>query len=54
MVHVSDDKKQKFKRTDKGLYQYEIPSKYKESLEISHIIDTVAENKLAYNKRQFD
>ena len=54
VVHVSDDKKLKFKRTDKGLYQYEVPSKYKESLEISHIIDTVAENRMGYTKREFD
>ena len=54
VVHVSDDKKLKFKRTDKGLYQYEVPLKYKESLEISHIIDIVAENRIGYTKRQFD
>ena len=52
VVHVSDDKKLKFKRTDKGLYQYEVPSKCKESLEVNHIIDTVAENRMGYTKRE--
>ena len=53
IVHVKG-KQLKFKRTKNGLYQYEVPPSYKTNLEISNVIDTVAENRMGYTQRQFD
>ena len=61
IVHLPD-KIVKFEATPEGLYRFEVPESYKESIKknknqaygTSNLVDTVAENRKGYTQRQFE
>ena len=56
LVHMPN-KIVKFKSNAEGLYQFQVPQEYRSGLkkhQVSHIMDTVEENKSGFSQRQFE
>ena len=56
LVHMPN-KIVKFTRNNEGLYQFKVPKEYRSGLkkhQVSHIMDTVEENKSGFSQRQLE